>query len=57
MNHVDCIIKRDVYRQKMHLCSKNIRGISFFGSKNIRGISRKRIYRRCSCMGIPLVER
>ena len=30
MNHVDCIIKRDVYPQKMHLCSKNIRGISFF---------------------------
>ena len=27
MNHVDCIIKRDVYRQKKH--SKNIRGISF----------------------------
>ena len=28
INHVDCVIKRDVYPQKMHLCSKNIRGIS-----------------------------
>ena len=28
-NHVDCVIKRDVYPQKMHSCSKNIRGISF----------------------------
>ena len=25
MNHVDCVIKRDVYQQKMHSCSKNIR--------------------------------
>ena len=32
MNHVDCVIKRDVYPQKMHSCSKNIRGIS---NKNI----------------------
>ena len=30
MNHVDCVIKRDVYPQKMHSCSKNIRDISFF---------------------------
>ena len=29
MNHVDCVIKRDVYPQKMHSCSKNIRAISF----------------------------
>ena len=28
MNHAVCIIKRDVYPQKMHSCSKNIRGIS-----------------------------
>ena len=27
-NHADCVIKRDVYPQKMHPCSKNIRGIS-----------------------------
>ena len=27
-NHVDCVIKRDVYPQKMHSCSKNIPGIS-----------------------------
>ena len=30
MNHVDCVIKRDVYQQKMALCSKNIRGILVF---------------------------
>ena len=28
MNHADCVIKRDVYPQKMHSCSENIRGIS-----------------------------
>ena len=28
MNDVDCVIKRDVYPQKMLSCSKNIRGIS-----------------------------
>ena len=32
MNHIDCVIKRDVYPQKMHSCSKNICGIS---EKNI----------------------
>ena len=30
MVHADYVIKRDVYPQRMHLCSKNIRGISFF---------------------------
>ena len=30
MNHVDYVIKRDVYHQKMHSCSKNICGISVF---------------------------
>ena len=30
MNHVNCVIKRDVYAQKMHSCSKNILGISAF---------------------------
>ena len=30
MNHVDCVIKRDVNPQKMHSCSKNICGISVF---------------------------
>ena len=29
MNHVEWVIKRDVYPQKMYSCSKNIRGISF----------------------------
>ena len=33
MNHVDCIIKRDVYPAKKHSCSKNIRGISFLFPK------------------------
>ena len=28
INHVDCVIKRDDYPEKMHSCSKNIRGIS-----------------------------
>ena len=37
MNRVDCVIKRDVYPQKKHSCSKNIRGISLFVSKKIRG--------------------
>ena len=41
MNHVDCVIKSDNYPQKMHSCSKNIRGI-YFCSKNIRGIYKKR---------------
>ena len=30
MNNADCVIKRDVYPQKMHSSSKNIRGISVF---------------------------
>ena len=30
MNRVDCVKQRDVYPQKMHSCSKNIRGISVF---------------------------
>ena len=30
MNYVDCLRKCDVHPQKMHACSKQIRGISFF---------------------------
>ena len=30
MNHDDYVIKPDVYPQKMHSCSENIRGISVF---------------------------
>ena len=30
MSHIDCVIKCEVYPQKMHSRSKNIRGISFF---------------------------
>ena len=29
-NDVECVIKRDVYPQNLHSCSKNIRGISVF---------------------------
>ena len=42
LNHVDYVIKRDVYLQEMHSYSKIIRDISFSCSKNIRGISRKK---------------
>ena len=38
MNNVDCVIKCDVYPQKMHSCSKNIRGISVFVLKIISGV-------------------
>ena len=30
MNDVDCVIKRHIYPQNLHSCSKNIRGISVF---------------------------
>ena len=40
MNDVDCVIKRDVYPQNVHSCSKNIRGDISFCSKNIRCISK-----------------
>ena len=54
MNHVDCVIKRDVYWQKIHSCSKNIRDISFFVLK-IPMVYQEMIHHRCYCMGIPLV--
>ena len=43
MNNVDCVIKRDVYPQKMHSYSKNIRGISVFVLK-ISVVHKKNIY-------------
>ena len=43
MNHVNCVIKRDVYPQKMDSCSKNIRGISVFVLK-ISVVYKKNIY-------------
>ena len=44
MNHVACVIIRDVYPRNMHSCYKNTGGISFFlFLKNIRGKS-KEIY-------------
>ena len=30
MNHVDCVIKRHIYPQKMLSCFKNIHGMSLF---------------------------
>ena len=30
MDDVDCVIKRNVYLQNVHSCTKNIRGISVF---------------------------
>ena len=39
MNHVDCVIKRDVYPQNMYLCLK-ISVVYHFCSKNIRGTSK-----------------
>ena len=38
MNHVDCVIKRDVYLQKMHSCSKNIRYLVRFIKPVFAGI-------------------
>ena len=55
MNHVDCVIKRDVYPQKMYSYSKNIHGISFFIVK-ISVAYQEKTYHRCISMGIPLVE-
>ena len=43
MNNVNCVIKRDVYPQKMHSCSKNIREISVFALK-ISVVYQKYIY-------------
>ena len=37
-NHVDYVIKRDVYLQKMHSCFKKYPWDISFCSKNIRGI-------------------
>ena len=55
-DHVDCVIKRDLYHQKMHSCSKIICGISFFVVK-IYVVYHEKIYHMCYCKGIPLVER
>ena len=43
MNDIDCVMKRGVYTQKMHSCSKNIRGILFCILIMICGILRKNI--------------
>ena len=55
INHVDCVIKRDFFPQKMHSCSKKICGVSFFVLK-ISMVYQEKIYHSCYCMGIPLVE-
>ena len=54
ITHVDCVIKRDVYSQKMYLCSE-IRGISFFVLKisvTLVDLYQEKIYNRCYCMVI-----
>ena len=56
INHVDCIIKLDVYLQKMHICSKSMSCILFFVLR-ISVVYQEKIYHRCYCMGIPFVER
>ena len=38
MNHVDCLIKCDVYPQKMHSCSKNICGTCISKKKKKKNI-------------------
>ena len=55
MNYIDCVIKHNVYTQKMHSCSKNICGISFFVLK-ISMAYQGKIYHKCYCMDIPVVE-
>ena len=50
INHVDNVIKPDVYPQKMYSCSKDIRGFSFFVLK-ISVVYRKK------CHGYCVVER
>ena len=47
MNHVDYVIKRDVYPQKIHSCPKSIRGISVFVLK----VSVVYIYKNIYIMG------
>ena len=54
MNHVDCVIKHDVYPQKIHSCSQNS-AITFFVLK-ISMVHQEKIYHKCYCMGILLVK-
>ena len=58
MNYVDCVIKRDVYPQKMHSCSKNIAVYHFLFLKYPWYIKTKyNVSHGCYCTGIPSVER
>ena len=54
MNHVDWVIKHDVYPQKMYSCSENIHGTVYL---KISMVCHEEIYHRFYCMGISLVER
>ena len=56
MNRVDCVIELDVHPQKLHSCTKDIRGITFSVLK-IFVLYPEKIHHRCYYMGIPLVER
>ena len=42
MNHIGCVMKRDVYPQKMRSCSKKSVVNLFFFFYNVLGISRKK---------------
>ena len=56
MNHVECVIKRDVSREKCIMVQKISVVYHSFVPKNIRGIL-KNIYDKCYCIGFPLFER
>ena len=49
MNHIGCVMKRDVYPQKMRSCSKDIRGKSFFFFSIMFLVYKEKIYHRCYC--------
>ena len=55
MNHVDCVIKHDVYPQKVHSRSKNIRGVSFFSVLKYPWYFKKKYI--IAVIDIPMVER
>ena len=50
MNHVNCVIKRNIYQQKTHSCSKIIRGLSFCLLLKILVVNQEKIYNRCYCI-------
>ena len=51
MYHVECVIKRDVYTQKMHACSQDVRGTSVFVLKMCV------VYQKIYIMCIRVIDR